>query len=102
MVQMPNPGIVGDYRDSCAVCLKGSDTGVAFVGDAEWAIAGLQHLGVEDEATSIVSRLSGAPPGMVPDGEITVLVRVCESCARSVGFPVGVIALGVPAMRQYD
>ena len=40
----PAPGLDGTHRDSCVVCLQGTDTGLSFTGPAEWAIAGLNHV----------------------------------------------------------
>jgi len=48
---MTRPGLDGSYRETCIVCLRGTDTGLAFEGEAEWLLAGLEQLGVpEDEA----------------------------------------------------
>lgn len=96
---LPVPNLNGDYRDSCVVCLKGTDTGLAFVGEAEWVLAGLRVLGVpDDQASETLGAVTGCQPGMVPDGEITVQLRVCETCAKATGtgMTVGLVATGVP------
>jgi hypothetical protein len=93
-MQLPVPGLQGDYRDSCVVCFQGCDTAVAFRGEAEWVVAGLSVLGVPmDQAATTVSMLAECEPGMCPEGQMTVAVRVCEAChAKSrTGFPVGVV-----------
>jgi hypothetical protein len=75
--------------------MKGTDTGLAFKGEAEWAIAGLLRLGVpEDEASATVSLGTDSDPGKVPPGVITVAFRVCKSCADQAGMPVGLMAFG--------
>lgn len=95
-----NAGLDGTYRDSCVVCMRGTDTGLAFIGEAEWAVAGLTLLGVpENLALSILSAATGCDPGMVPEGEITIEVRVCKGHADAVGLPVGLVAGGVPGVR---
>lgn len=97
--KLPKPGISGDYRDSCVACFQGTDTGLAFVGPAEWAAAGLQVLGVpEDQADLLLLELTGCPPGMVPRGSITVGIRVCKACAASAGMRVARVATGVPGI----
>jgi hypothetical protein len=86
-LKMPEPGFQGDYTDSCIVCLQGCDTGLAFRGEAEWAVAGLRNLGVEhDVSATIIEQMFGCEPGMVPNGIITVPVRVCESCVAKSGL----------------
>jgi hypothetical protein len=95
----PQPGLNGTYRGSCAVCMHGTDTGLAFRGVAEWVIAGHVVLGIpQDQATLMVQRATGADPGMVPDGEITVVIRVCRDCAErsGAGFEVRPVSEGVP------
>ena len=98
----PGPGISGDYKGSCVVCLKGTDTGLAFVGEAEWALAGLQVLGVPPEqADGVLAAATKLDTGQVPSTEITITVTVCEACAAAASAPlaVGVLALGVPHYR---
>lgn len=96
------PGLNGDYRGTCVVCLRGTDTALAFVGEAEWAIAGLKVLGLpKKEAHStleafLVEFQPGHIPGMVPPGVITIPVQVCQRCAGKVKtaqgpFPVGLL-----------
>jgi hypothetical protein len=77
------PGLRGDYDGTCIVCLTPTDTGLAFQGPAEWAIAGLTVLGVPaDEAAITLEARWETAPGNVPDGEVTVPVRVCRECVR--------------------
>jgi hypothetical protein len=100
---MTTGGIRGTHADSCVACLTGTDTALGFVGEAEWAIAGLQRLGLPpDQAASTVSYGTGCEPGNVPDGRFQLVVRVCGSCAGAAGFPVGLAAVGenIPAIRQ--
>ena len=100
---MSTGGIHGTDAESCVVCLRGTDTALAFVGEAEWAVAGLQHLGVPDyQAGATVSYGLGCGPGEVPDGEVTVMFRVCRECADKAGFPVALVtaAADIPAIRQ--
>jgi hypothetical protein len=102
-VDVPPPGIDGSWRDSCVVCLKGTDTGIALRGEAEWVIAGLRVLGVpSDQASETLRVVTGSDPGMVPDGEVTITIRVCIPCA--VGSPFEgspqPVAIGVPLFGQ--
>lgn len=91
-MRLPQPNLQGDYEDSCAVCLRGTDTGLAFTGEAEWAIAGLYRLGIpQDQGAAMVEMFTGCEPGRVPSGEITVAVRVCRACASKANMPVGLI-----------
>ena len=92
MGTLPEPGLDGTYRGSCAVCLTGTDTAVAFRGDAEWIIAGVHLLGISiNEAALMLSLATGCDPGHAPPGELQYPVLVCRSCAdASPGrFPVG-------------
>lgn len=102
-VAIPRPGLSGDYRDSCVVCLQGTDTGLAFTGEAEWVIAGLVVLGVPREQADATA-FPDSDPGMVPDGTVTVGVRVCQSCVDASGtkMPVGLIVTGVPNIRPVE
>lgn len=103
MTALPAPGLQGNYRESCLICLTGTDTGLAFVGEAEWAIAGLNVLGVPmDQAPAVFDAMTGCVPGTVPDGEMTVVVTVCASCVQrsSASFEVGLLACGtIPHYR---
>lgn len=66
---------------SCVVCGQGTDTVIAFTGEAEWHVAGLQVLGVPSaEAPGVVEASTGCEPGKVPDGLFTTQVRVCAAC----------------------
>jgi hypothetical protein len=91
------PELVG--KGTCAVCLRPTDTGLAFRGEAEWVIAGLMGLRVpQEQAEAMLSGFTGCGPGMVPVGEVTVPVRVCRRCVESAAaewggrtLPVGVL-----------
>ena len=102
-MQIPPPGLDGTYRGSCAVCRRGTDTGLVFQGVAEWALAGLQVLGIpEDEAAIMLEQATGCDPGKVPTGEVTLPVRVCRQCAAAsgTGMTVGLTSSGeLPCYR---
>jgi hypothetical protein len=97
------PGLDGTYTGSCVVCLQGCDTALAFRGEAEWVIAGLMHLGLpHEEAEDTLSHVTDCAPGMVPDGELTIPVRVCESCvqASGTGMHVGPAHAQIPVYQR--
>jgi hypothetical protein len=55
----------------------------------------------EDEAAQMLTYTTGCAPGMVPDGELTIPVRVCESCVKR-GHPrmhVGLVSGGLPVYQ---
>ena len=95
---VPTPGIDKSYRGACAVCMRGTDTGLAFTASAEWIIVALTKLGIPlEEATSMLSDVTGNPPGFVPIGTFTLPVRVCKACAKKTGrFEVGIFQTGAP------
>lgn len=98
-LRLPRPNLNGDYPDSCVVCLRGTDTGFAFRGVAEWIIAGIAVLGIPmDQAASMVSMATSCEQGMVPDGEFTIVSRVCQRCAEASGhaFQVRLLLPGQP------
>lgn len=106
---LPAPGLDGTYTGSCVVCLNGCDTALAFVGEAEWSVAGLTVLGIpSDQAqTMVIEQLATVygitEPDTVPDGDVTVAVSVCESCRdrSGAGFPLGLTSTGdIPAISQ--
>jgi hypothetical protein len=103
-VGFPPPGLDGTYRDSCMVCLRGSDTGLAFRGEAEFVLAGLHHLGIpDDQCEVLVSHFTGCDPGKVPVGAFTFPVRVCGPCAEAGGkLTVGLISTGIPLYGPRD
>ena len=100
------PGLFGHYHGSCVVCLRGTDTALAFQGEAEWMIAGVSALGVPlKQAGVMVSHFFGCLPGRVPDGDdLTIVVQVCSSCVAKAkpGFPVPGLVVGgrVPTIGQ--
>ncbi len=66
------------------------DTGLGFVGEAEWVVAGLIKLGVcEERALTLVPQMMGNPPRTMPDGEVSLAFRVCADCAGKVDLVVG-------------
>lgn len=90
----PTPGLQGDYTDSCVVCFTPTDTGLGFAGEAEWIIAGMVRLGIDQDqalATLAAGDPKWRPVGMVPSGETTAILRVCGDCAGKPGFPVALI-----------
>jgi len=93
----------GNYKDSCVACLQGTDSGLSFVGEAEWIAAGLVKLGIPTtEAIILVEDGLGSDPAMVA-GRLGLSFRVCQSCAEKAGFSVGLIASGkVPAYGQRE
>ncbi len=92
----PDPGLQGDYWDSCCVCLRGTDTALAFQGEAEWLVAGLMQFGIPvREAEATVSIYFGYAVGEVPDGILTMPVRVCSACVSKAkpNFPAPVVVM---------
>lgn len=83
-------GLQGDFRGTCVVCLRPTDTVLGFRGSAEWVIVGLQVLGVPEdqayltafEAWQEEAKRAGAPLvlGDVPAGVVSMAVRVCRAC----------------------
>ena len=100
---LPPPGLRGDYNGSCIVCFHGTDTALAFEGEAEWVIAGLVTLGIptEFEAGVMMSHFFDVPPGTVPDGIVTLGVQVCADCVERcpANFPKPRQASSVPVLR---
>lgn len=102
MINLPPSNLQGTYESSCVVCMRGTDSGLAFRGVAEWATAGLMVLGVpDDQAAIIISTATGSDPGKVPAGEITVPVRVCQDCVKDsgTGMTVGLLP-DIPVYRH--
>jgi hypothetical protein len=93
---LPPPGLSGDYQDSCIICLKGTDTGLAFrhAEDPEtWAAAGLTAIGLStDVAIAVVEHYADKLECI--DADDVYAFRVCAGCAGP--FPVGLLATGVP------
>jgi hypothetical protein len=86
---------------SCVNCGRGTDTALALDGEAEWYIAFLTVLGIaEDEATATLrAYLDPSPPaGQVPDGRMTITVRVCAECVSQASAPFPAPALAMPGM----
>lgn len=95
-------GIDGSFRDACVVCRQGTDTALGFDGEVEWAMSGLDSLGVpEDRAEAMVLELLGATASAVPAGRLSFLYRVCQACADKAGLKVGLVVGGpVPHYHQ--
>jgi hypothetical protein len=76
------------YRSgSCVVCGHGTDTVLAFHGEAEWHIAALQVLGIPaQEVEATYAAATRGELGKVPVGEFTVQVRVCTACVEKSPF----------------
>lgn len=90
VMTMPPPNLRGDYAGSCVACMQGTDTGLAFIGDAVFAAAGLTALGIpEDQVQFTLAAAAGNVDGEVPEGEMPVVVRVCASCASRADLEVG-------------
>lgn len=85
--------------ESCIACYKGDvTTGVAVQGEVEFLAAALHKLaGLPlDEAAATAGMFAedemGCDPGMVPVGEVTVVIRLCRECAEQTGTQVGEIS----------
>jgi hypothetical protein len=79
----PKPGLDGTYRDTCIVCMRATDTQLAFDGSAEWLMAGLMVLGIpEGEASPIALRAPGDDPE-----HLVIQVRVCPRCVARCKAP---------------
>jgi hypothetical protein len=84
------PGLQGDHRGTCVVCIRPTDTGLKFKGDAEWIIASLMVLGLsQDVAYGVLiqgwQERYGTQNPNVPSGILTEQMRVCGSCVRKCG-----------------
>ncbi|QWF78675.1 hypothetical protein [Amycolatopsis sp. CA-230715] len=86
----PPPNLHGNYAGSCVVCLKGTDTGLVFIGDAAFISAGLTALGIpKDQVVHTLAAATGGVDGAHPAGDMPMGVRVCKSCARRADLEVG-------------
>jgi hypothetical protein len=81
-------GLDGTGRDSCLFCKRGTDSGLAFRGSAEWVIVALVKLGMMGEVAS----------ALVGEGAVTFPIRVCAECAAP--LEVRPVALGVPVYDE--
>jgi hypothetical protein len=100
----------GNHTGTCVVCIKPTDTALAFKGDPEWAIAGLQMLGLTPDhayRTLLVAwrERYGTQDGQVPDHEVCEAIRVCRGCVRACSalFPDPGLAVAeayVPVIEQ--
>lgn len=92
-MSLPKPGIDGTYRETCVICLTGTDTGLALSGEAEWVAAALNVMGMPmNEAAVLLSNETGCDPGCVPLGNITLTFRVCRACATKAGLKVSLVS----------
>jgi hypothetical protein len=79
----PKPGLDGTYRDTCIVCMRATDTQLAFEGTAEWIMAGLMVLGIpKPEAARIASQTPGDDPE-----HLVMQMRVCGRCVARCPAP---------------
>ncbi len=99
---------MGKFTNTCAGCLRPTDTGFGLVGEAEWLVAGLMQMMPEGQAIAMVERLAqdeyGCDPGCVPPIDMEVIVRACAGCAGET-FELGLLANvepGPPSYRQPD
>jgi hypothetical protein len=102
-IEFPPPGLDGTYRGTCTVCLRGTDTGIAFFGEAEWVAAGMKVLGIPlEQAAVMISDVTGCGRGKVPAGRFQIVVRVCRDCVRASGtlLRVGLIPDRIPCYPQ--
>ncbi len=69
---------MGKFTNTCAGCLRPTDTGFGLVGEAEWLVAGLMQMMPEGQAIAMVERLAqdeyGCDPGCVPPIDMEVIV----------------------------
>ena len=94
---IPTPGLRGDYRGSCVVCMRSTDTAFGIRGEAEASIAALVVLGVNQEEAYEMLRAYWAEaepdnplePGNVPGGVHDWAFRACREHAGP--FVVGLI-----------
>jgi len=100
----PAAGLQGDFEGTCIVCLRPTDTGLAFKGDGDFLVAGLTVLGLPmDEAAATVSYFFGIPPGTVPSGVRTLTIQVCKDCVAKTSLPAPVLAFSgaaLPCIQQ--
>lgn len=87
MITNPTPGFNGTYADTCAACLRPTDTALAFEGDGEFMIASLMQFEMSiNDAASTLCAATGCDEGMVPVGTFTTILRICQKCANEAGF----------------
>jgi hypothetical protein len=102
---LPSPGLSGDYRGSCVICMRGTETAIGIRGAAEAGIAFLCVLGLNAEtANATFEAATGCDRGMVPTGINTWTFKLCEECVKKAppesGARVGDPRLG--EMPVYD
>jgi hypothetical protein len=69
-------------------------TPAAVDGEGEYIVAVHMRFGLSfDQATTAVQRATGANPGRVPAGRMTVYVRVCPAYVVAAGFPTDALCL---------
>jgi hypothetical protein len=98
MTHSPRPGLQGNYRGSCVVCLRGTDTGFAVRGPAEAVIAALIVAGVRASEANETARAMWneheleVAAGNVPGGVQDAVIRLCKEDADRAGLAVGLLA----------
>ena len=97
--------------EPCVVCGRGdTTTGFAVQGEADFVIGvvSVQARISLDQATGVLAviaeREMGCDPGMVPIGQLDVLVRVCSECAQRTDTNIGQLERDgeAPIYRQPD
>lgn len=89
---------------SCVVCMRGTDTALAFQGSPEWCIGGLHALGLPvDEAVATFTNGYGEH---VPEWMIATY-RVCAECVGNIDaeFPEPALILPgaeIPSITQKE
>ncbi len=88
---IPNAGPTGDWRGSCVLCLKSTDTGMLLQGEAEWLVGAISQLGIPaEQAETMVTAFFAnlrCDPDVVPVGRQEMLVSICSRCAAAAGVP---------------
>lgn len=72
-------------KGSCIVCLRGTDTALAFRGSIEWVTAGLYALGVPADQAAATVQSSCLP--IDGSGRATATYQVCASCVQKTKLP---------------
>ncbi len=77
------------FGGSCAVCLQGTDTALAFTGVMEWKVAGLISLGIPDDVAHVMVERWG-------NDYDPYVVRVCGACVGNASAPFPALELCIP------
>jgi hypothetical protein len=97
----PEPGLQGDYWDSCVICLRGTDTGVVMHGPAEFVVGGLMALGVPPDHATKTFQVAHYGADAIPGPDIVPGRRsphrpVVPCCADKIKLPIGLFDEGHP------